>query len=257
MTKIAMWSGPRSISTALMRSFENRPDTFVTDEPFYAHYLQKTRIDHPLREEVIACSNTDWNSVSHEITGSIPEGKEIWYQKHMAQHNLPRKNLKWVKKMQNCLLIRHPQEVILSYSKKYEITSIFQLGYPQQIELFTMLTDMGIPPHILDARDVLKNPDQMLKQLCKLLNIPFYNEMLSWPGGKRKSDGIWGRHWYGSVEASTGFHSYVDKKANLPSKYQDIYTVCLESYKQLYSHRIKRYSNNTDKIIIQNIKQEM
>ncbi len=233
-----MWSGPRSISTALMRSFENRPDTFVADEPFYAHYLHKTGIDHPFRNEVMADGNTDWNNAADEIIGPIPEGKTIWYQKHMAQHNLPGCDVKWVEKLTNCILIRHPREVMLSYLKKYEITSISQLGYPQQIDLFKLLTDMGDPPLILDAGDVLKNPGMTLKLLCRKLDIPFYNEMLSWPAGRRESDGIWGRHWYGSVEASTGFHLYAEKTGDLPLKYQDIYAASLESYQQLYSHRI-------------------
>ena len=238
MTRIAMWSGPRNISTALMRSFENRPDTFVTDEPFYAHYLYKTGIDHPLREEVITGGNTEWNSIANEITGLIPRGKDIWYQKHMAQHNLPGCDMKWVEKLTNCILIRHPREVMLSYSKKYEITSISQLGYPQQIDIFTLLADMGTPPLIIDAGDVLKNPHRSLKLLCRKLDIPFSTEMLSWPVGRRESDGIWGRHWYGSVEASTGFHPHAQKKGDLPAKYHDIYTECMESYQQLYSDRI-------------------
>ena len=239
MTRVAMWSGPRSISTALMRSFENRPDTFVSDEPFYAHYLYETGIDHPLREEVISSGNTDWDSVADNITGPIPDGKDIWYQKHMAQHNLPGKDMTWIKIMQNILLIRHPREVILSYTKKYDITSIIQLGYPQQIALFNMLNRSGSLPLIMDAEDVLKNPKKMLNFLCNKLNIPFYKEMLSWPAGSRESDGIWGQHWYGSVEASTGFHPYVQKKGELPSKYRDIYTVCMENYEKLYSYRLQ------------------
>ena len=239
MNRIAMWSGPRSISTALMRSFENRPDTFVTDEPFYAHYLKKTGIDHPFREEVMEGGNTDWNSVVDDITGPIPDGKIIWYQKHMAQHNLPDCDLSWAQKLTNCILIRHPRNVILSYSQKYEISSIYQLGYPQQINLFNMLTELGAPPYVLDAEDVLKNSNLMLNILCDKLGIRFFTEMLSWPKGKRDSDGIWGRHWYGSVEASSGFHSYIEKTGNLPSKYHDIFEVCLESYQQLYSHRLQ------------------
>lgn len=239
MIRIAMWSGPRNISTTLMRSFENRLDTFVTDEPFYAHYLHKTGIDHPYRQEIMANGNTDWNSVSDEITGSIPDGKEIWYQKHMAQHNLPGMDLEWVKKLQNCILIRHPWEVILSYSKKYEISSIFQLGFPQQVDLFNILKEQGVPPLVIDAGELLKNPEQMLKLLCGKLDIPFYDKMLSWPAGRRKSDGIWGKHWYGNVEASTGFHSYTEKKGDFPLKYEDIYKVCLEGYQQLYSYQIQ------------------
>ena len=128
--RIAMWSGPRNISTALMRSFENRSDTFITDEPFYAHYLQQTGVYHPIREEVIKSGNPNWNEVAEYLTGAIPKGKSVWYQKHMAQHNLPCADLSWTEKLENCFLIRDPMEVILSYSEKYEITSIHQLGYP-------------------------------------------------------------------------------------------------------------------------------
>ena len=238
MIRIAMWSGPRSISTALMRSFENRPDTFVTDEPFYAHYLKKTGIDHPLRNEVMENNNTDWNRVANEIIGTIPKGKDIWYQKHMAQHIFPGCDMKWVGKLQNCILIRNPRKVIYSYSKKYEISSISQLGYNQQINLFNMLNEMGAPPLILDADDILKNPKQMLKLLCEKLSIQFYDKMLTWPSGKRESDGIWGQHWYGSVEASNGFLPYTKEKGDLPNKYKDIYKACLESYQQLHSHQI-------------------
>lgn len=239
MTTIAMWSGPRNISTALMRSFENRPDTVVSDEPFYAHYLQKTGVDHPMRKEIMAKGNTMWNSVVAEITGPIPGENKVWYQKHMSQHNFPGKDLQWTQKLKNCILIRHPKDVILSYSQKYEITSIFQLGYPQQIALFNMLNRSGSSPLIMDAEDVLKNPKKMLNFLCNKLNIPFYKEMLYWPAGSRESDGIWGQHWYGSVEASTGFHPYIQKKRGLPSKYRDIYTVCMGNYEKLYSYRLQ------------------
>ena len=235
-----MWSGPRSISTALMRSFENRPDTFVSDEPFYAHYLYKTGIEHPYREEVMAGGNTDWNSVADEIIGPVPEGKDIWYQKHMAQHNLPGKDMAWIKKMQNILLIRNPREVILSYTKKYDITSITQLGYPQQRALFTLLKNNSSGmPLILDARDVLENPEGMLKSLCKRIAIPFYKEMLSWSAGRRESDGIWGNHWYASVEASTGFQEYAENNEIIPDKQEELYKNCMECYQQLYQHRMR------------------
>ena len=239
MTKIAMWSGPRSISTALMRSFENRPDTLVNDEPFYAHYLKETGVDHPMREKIIERGNTNWQNVQAEITGPIPGNKKIWYQKHMAQHNLPGFNLQWVEKMTNCILIRHPKEVILSYAKKFEISSISQMGYPQQLELFNMLNGTGVPPLVMDAGDVLKDPERMLKILCRNLNIPFYNEMLSWPVGRRQTDGIWGEYWYRSVEASTGFHPYVEKTGDLPSKYQNIYNNCMDGFEKLHMIRLQ------------------
>ena len=70
--RLAMWSGPRNISTALMRAWENRPDCSVTDEPLYAAYLAATGLDHPLRDEVIAAGDTDWRRVAAVLTGPVP-----------------------------------------------------------------------------------------------------------------------------------------------------------------------------------------
>jgi len=211
-----MWSGPRNISTAMMRSFENREDTFVSDEPFYAHYLKLTGIDHPMRKEVMETRNSDWDEVSQYLTGTIPQDKSVWYQKHMAQHNLPGVELDWTSRLTNCFLIRNPGEVILSYSKKYEITSVYQLGFPQQFELYDKIEqDSGMSPIVIDSKDVLMNPKNMLQKLCEKLEVPFSDKMLSWSPGKRDSDGVWGQHWYGNVEKSTGFQAY---QTGLPKK---------------------------------------
>ncbi len=235
-----MWSGPRNISTALMRSFENRNDTFVSDEPFYAHFLKQTGVDHPMRDEVIKSGNPNWTTVSDYLTNTIPDGKSVWYQKHMAQHNLPGVDLGWAEKVFNCFLIRDPKEVILSYTKKYAISSVYQLGLPQQFDLFTQLREKGeVAPIILDSTDILTNPESMLKKLCRTLGIPFTNKMLKWPKGRRKSDGVWGKHWYNAVEQSTSFQAYQKKNEKIPIEYTAIYEESTEFYLQLYNQRIQ------------------
>ena len=236
---IAMWSGPRNISTALMRSFENRSDCFVSDEPFYSYFLHKTGLKHPLRNEIIKSNLVDYNEIIKYITGPTPFSKQIWYQKHMAHHILPGVDMNWIKNMKNCLLIRHPSDVILSYSKKNEINNIQQLGYLQQIEIYKMLTkELGISPIIIDAQDLLRNPKNMLIEICKNLRIEFDDKMLSWQPGIRKTDGIWGKHWYKQVEASTGFKPYAKTDRIIPSKYQSLYDECMQYYDFLYQNRI-------------------
>ena len=236
---IAMWSGPRSLSTAMMRAFENRVDTEVLDEPFYAHYLEKTDIQHPGREIILESQSTNWDEIVKLCSSPIPRGRSVWYQKHMAQHNLPGVNLEWVEKVFNCFLIRDPKEVILSYTKKYEIYSVYQLGFPQQFHLFTHLREKnGLIPIVLDAKDILINPEALLKILCRVLEIPFTKKMLKWPKGRRDSDGVWGKYWYGSVERSTSFQAYQRKNEEIPVEYTAIYEKSLEFYLQLHKHRI-------------------
>ena len=236
---IAMWSGPRNISTALMRSFENRSDCFVSDEPFYSYFLYKTKLKHPLSDKVIKSGLTDYNKIVKYITGSIPSSKKIWYQKHMAHHILEGTNMDWIQNMRNCLLIRHPSDVILSYSKKNEINSIKQLGYLQQIEIYEMLIKkMGVSPIIIDAQDLLRRPKKMLIEICKNLEIRFDDKMLSWPHGVRETDGVWGKYWYKQVEASTGFKPYIKTNRIIPIKYQSLYKECMQYYNFLHQNRI-------------------
>ena len=236
---IAMWSGPRNISTALMRSFENRSDCFVSDEPFYSYFLYKTGLKHPLSNEIIKSGLIKYNEIVKYITGPIPSSKSIWYQKHMAHHILEGEDLDWIKRMKNCLLIRHPNDVILSYLKKNDINSIQQLGYLQQIEIYKMLTkEMGTSPIIIDAQDLLKKPKKMLRQICKNLKIKFDDKMLLWPSGTRETDGIWGKYWYKQVEASTGFKPYIKTNKIIPHKYKILYNECMKYYDFLYQHRI-------------------
>ena len=234
-----MWSGPRNVSTALMRSFENRLDCFVSDEPFYSYFLYKTGLKHPLRDEIIKSGLTDCHEVIKYITGPIPSSKNIWYQKHMTHHILQEVNMEWIKNMKNCLLIRHPNDVILSYTKKNKINNIQQLGYLQQIDIYKILAhDIGVPPIIIDAKDLLQEPRNMLIEICKKLNIEFDERMLSWPSGDRATDGIWGKHWYKKVETSTGFKPYIKNNRIIPPEYQGIYDECMKYYNFLYQKRV-------------------
>ena len=238
-TYIAMWSGPRNLSTAMMRSFENRTDTVVIDEPFYGCFLENSKLDHPGKKEVLLSQDCNWDNVVNMITGSIPNNKPIWYQKHMAQHNIAGCDLNWIKNFNNCFLIRNPKYVIPSYSKEFIITDERLLGYVQQHELIKIIeANTGSTPPIFDADDILKNPKSILKKMCQSLGINFSNRMLSWPKGKRKSDGVWAKYWYKNVETSTGFRPYKKKKIILEKKLMPLYEKCMIYYSDMYARRI-------------------
>ena len=242
MTKtiIAMWSGPRNLSTAMMRAFENRKDTEVLDEPFYAHYLSVTELKHPGRDLILDAQSTDWNEVVIKCRNKSLQEKQVWYQKHMAQHNLEGFDISWVRDVQNCILIRNPKDVIASYGKKFPIMDERLLGYVQQAEVIDFLEkENSITPPIIDADDILKNPESMLRKLCKILDIRFYPSMLSWRKGPRDSDGIWAPYWYEGVYDSTGFKPYVERKTILDDSLNEIYDNCKQYYDGFYEKRIR------------------
>lgn len=204
--RIAMWSGPRNISTALMRSFGARPDTVVVDEPFYAAYLARTGLAHPMREEVLASQPQDWREVVAQLFSALPEGRRMHYQKHMTHHMLPEIGREWLTRCRNAFLIRAPAAVLASYVQKRADVSLLDIGLPQQLEIFQQVSEtLGKPAPVIDSDDVLANPSGVLSQLCAALGIEFVPAMLHWPAGRRDSDGAWAPAWYDAVERSTGF----------------------------------------------------
>ena len=237
--RIAMWSGPRNISTALMRAFENRDDCAVWDEPFYGYYLDATGIQHPGTAEVIAAQGTDSRQIIEVCSGEIPDGKKIFYQKHMTLHLLPELDRSWLVSLDNCFLIREPEAVIASYSEVRDDPTLADIGFIQQAELFEQVSAMSNQiPLVIDSREFLADPENMLRSICAKLDIEFVPQMLNWPAGARDSDGVWGKYWYGSVWQSTGFAPYREKQYSLSPKQQEIAYQARPYYEQLYQHRL-------------------
>jgi hypothetical protein len=237
--RIAMWSGPRNISTAMMRAWGNRPDTFVVDEPFYAFYLNKTGANHPGADEVIAAGEADWRRIVAQLTGPIPNGGRIFYQKQMTHHLLREVSRDWLREVTNCFLIRDPAEVIASYIKKNREPMLEDLGFVQQSEIFNSVhRQTGAVPAVIDADDILRDPEGMLRLLCNAAAVEFSDAMLSWPPGPRQTDGVWAKHWYAEVERSTSFAPYRERQVEVPKSLHEVHHRCREIYNRLYECRL-------------------
>ncbi|HEX5766534.1 MAG TPA: hypothetical protein VFY27_13290 [Woeseiaceae bacterium] len=237
--RIAMWSGPRNLSTAMMRAWENRPDTAVVDEPFYACYLKFSGAKHPFRDEVLAGQSSDWHAVARKLTAETPGGRRIFYQKHMTHHMLPEAPLEWLERVSHAFLIRHPQEVSASWAHALKsVPSLDELGYVRQVELFDRIADTrGEAPPVFDSRDVLERPEPALRALCNALRVPFDERMLSWPEGPRETDGVWAPHWYQSVWRSSGFGP-ARRQAQPAPELLPVIDAALPFYERLAQHRI-------------------
>jgi len=238
--RIAMWSGPRNLSTALMRSFGNRSDTFVSDEPFYGCFLKDSGADHPLREEVIAAMDCDWGSVMASLRGKAPDGSAVWYQKHMWHHMVGPIGHDDFAGFTHAFLIREPERMIASYLRQREAAEFEDFGLERQAEFFDREADrLGRAPPVIDAHDVLTNPVAVLSKLCDALVLRWDLAMLSWPPGLRQTDGPWAPHWYTAVEASTGFGPPETAPVALPDDAQRLAERCRPYYERLAAHRIR------------------
>lgn len=238
--RIAMWSGPRNISSVMMRSWGNRADTAVIDEPFYAYYLKNTGVGHPGREAVIASQSTDWQEIADVLTGPVPGGKPVWYQKHMAHHLLPMVGRDWLDGLTHAFLIRHPREMLGSLIHFVPEPRLEDTGFPQQVALFREITQRtGTTPPVVAARDVLENPEGMQRKLCETFGLPFDPAMMQWEPGLRDTDGVWGKDWYRSLEKSTTFLPYRPRDNTLPSPLIDIHDACIDLYNELAEHRLQ------------------
>lgn len=237
--RIAMWSGPRNISTAMMRAWENREDCAVSDEPLYAHYLAHTGLEHPARDEVIADGETDWRRVVDALLGPAPGDAPVWYQKHMTHHLLPHIDHGWIGRLRNVLLIRDPREVIASYVKSRAEVAPDDIGLRQQVELYEELSANGEAPPVIDSGDFLRAPEAHLRALCEWLGIDFSGRMLRWPKGPRASDGIWAPHWYAHVWESTRFEAPEPRRIELSETAQRVADDCQPHYDKLHALRLR------------------
>ena len=234
--RIAMWSGPRTVSTALMRSFGNRPDAIVVDEPLYGYYLAHTDADHPGRDEIIASMPADWPDVLGQLTRApLPPGKSVYYQKHMTHHLLPEVDRAALAGLTHAFLIRDPRRLLASYARVRSQPVLADLGLEQQAEIFRAF---GGP--VIDAADILRDPRAALETLCDALRIGFDAAMLSWPAGPRPTDGVWARYWYDGVWRSTGFGPYGEPAApDLPPELEPLAARCEPFYQELAAHRLR------------------
>ncbi len=238
MTTIAMWSGPRNISTAMMYAFGSRPDCTAWDEPFYAFSLVHHGNDHPLRDEIIAANDSDWNSLVAKCLA--PAAKPIFYQKHMTHHMLPGFNRDWIIRLTNAFLIRSPERVLASYAKKWSDVALRDIGFVEQVEIFDMVAQKsGQAPPVIDAEDVLANPAVLLASLCAACRIAFDPTMLHWPKGPKPFDGVWAPHWYNAAWASTGFAKPEPATIDLPPHLAKIADAARPYYEKLKTFRLR------------------
>lgn len=237
--RVGMWSGPRNISTAMMRAWENRPDTVVVDEPLYAAYLQRTGIEHPMREEVIASQPTRLQDAVAALSAPLPDGVSVHYAKHMSHHVERDMDLEWTLAFRNVLLIRDPAEVVASYVRAREACEPDDIGIPQQGWLLELWDAHGADVPIVDAGDFLRAPEAHLRWLCDWLGIAFSDRMLSWPAGPRDSDGVWAPHWYAAVWRSTGFEPWRPREVALSEHDAAVAEACRPVYDALYARRVR------------------
>ena len=237
MTTIAMWSGPRNISTAMMYAFGNRADCIAWDEPFYAFSLVHHGNDHPMREAIIAANESDWGKLVAACVA--PASKPLFYQKHMTHHMLPGYDRAWIDRLTNAFLIRAPERVLASYTRKWSDVSLRDIGFAEQAEIFDQVAQKtGAAPPVIDSDDVLGDPRKILTRLCQACGIAFDDAMLNWPAGPKPFDGNWAPHWYNAVWASTGFARPRPKPVELPASLHKIADAARPYYEKMKAFRL-------------------
>jgi hypothetical protein len=239
VVRVGMWSGPRNISTAMMRAWENRPDTVVVDEPLYAAYLARTGLDHPGRDEILAAQPTRLDEAVATLSVALPEGRTVHYAKHMAQHVDVGSDASWTEAFRNVLLIRDPAEVVASYVRAREACEPEDIGLLQELWLLEGWRAAGLDVPVIDSADFLRDPEEHLRWLCDWLGIGFTDRMLSWPPGPRDSDGVWAPYWYDAVLASTGFEPYRPREVGLSPHDSAVAEACRPAYDALREQRIR------------------
>ena len=238
--RIAMWSGPRNLSTAMMYSFAARGDCAVRDEPFYAAYLNKTGLPHPVADQIMAANEIDPYKVVAACCGSNMGNRPHFYMKLMAHHMLEDVPIDWAADCVNIHLIRHPARVIASYGAKRAEPTLDDIGFARQLTLYENLGGL-----VIDSHDIRKNPKAMLQALCAEIGLDWTADMLQWPAGGHADDGVWATHWYGAVHRSTGFAGPEGKLPELPAAHEELLQQALSYYDCMATERLHPAGNQT------------
>jgi len=236
--RIAMWSGPRNLSTAMMYAFGARADCAVVDEPFYAAYLAKTGLDHPMRAEILAAQSQDPKQVADDLLRPIPGGKPHFYQKHMTQHMIDGVPRDWMADVVNVFLIRHPARVVASFNAKYDHPTLTDIGFVQQAALYDHTRALGGTPVVINSADIRRDPAKMLERLCSAIGLDWTSKMLHWPAGGHADDGVWASHWYGAVHGSTGFAPAEGALPDLTPEQARLADSAMPSYEKLTAQKL-------------------
>lgn len=237
-TVISMWSGPRNISTTMMRAFGNRADMAAIDEPFYAWFLKTTGAGHPYRRETLAAYPNDWQGVIEWISSAPEHGEQITFLKHIAYHLPDGADLSFTLRHRNFLLIRDPRAMVASFADKYEDAAPIVRSYEMALRISDFLAKRGLACPVVEAADILKAPEPMLRALCAALGVSFDPAMLAWSAGPRPEDGPWAPHWYDAVRASTGFGPYVEKSLKLSRELEEIAGKAMPAYRRLSAEKL-------------------
>lgn len=235
--RIAMWSGPRNLSTALMYSFANRADMTAVDEPFYAAYLAATGYEHPMRDEVLASQPNEGEEARAALFGPIPTAHQ--YQKHMTQHMIGDVPLDWLGEVTSVFLIRHPARVLASWTNKHDAITLQDIGFSQQLDVLGQVRDLGQDPVVIDSADIRAAPEMALHALCDAIGLGWDEAMLSWSAGPKPYDGVWAAHWYDAVHRSTGFAGAEGPLPELPPELEEINEKALPIYEELAALKVE------------------
>ena len=236
--RIACWSGPRNLSTAMMYCFGQRADCTVVDEPFYAAYLAQTGLAHPMRDAVLASQSQDGAEVARMLAGDVPGGRALWYQKHMCQHMIPGIPRGFMAECVNVFLLRHPARVVASFTKAYDRTTAADIGFALQVDLFDHVRSVGQTPVVIDSADIRENPEHALRALCDAIGLNWDPAMLHWPKGPKDCDGVWAAHWYASVHDSTGFAGPEGPLPKLEGHARQLADEAMEPYTTMAAHKL-------------------
>ena len=239
--RLSMWSGPRNVSTALMYAFRQRSDTEVVDEPLYGHYLRTSGLDHPGRREVMAAMDVDGARVVHEVLLESRTSTPVRFFKNMA-HHLRGLDRGFLDGLTNGLLTRDPREMLPSLARQLPHPTLADTGFAEQVELLEREEEAGRPPLVLDARELLLDPEGVLSEACRRLGLAFEPAMLRWPPGPKPEDGAWAPYWYAGVHASTGFAPYRPQREPFPEPLRPLLDACLPHYERLYAYAIRAYA---------------
>merc|ERR1719198_1672912 len=228
-----LWAPPRSLLTAVERALIEHPSIQVMHEPFGTpHYWSSEATS--TREANDQRTSTTYADVAELLWRSpLAPGKTYLFSKNLsyyfAPHCLPRMSQMLgddYSQVVHSFIIRHPAKAVASlyYKSCVDNEKTGYTHFDAQEAGFTAMGDIldhvqkqpGAPRCvIIDADDLLEDPEGVMSAYCAAVGLPFDKTMLSWqPGPVKELESPWSG-WTDDIINSSGINRKA-KTSNLP-----------------------------------------
>jgi hypothetical protein len=202
---IALWSHPRSMSTATERIMRERGDLTCFHEPFMYYYYVHLGHRHFPHYKIDPAHPTEFAEIWRKLYAAAESGPVFF--KDMGYYVLPEilAHPALAGAVRHAFLIRDPRRSIVSYYRLDPELTLPEIGLEAQWTLADWVASTtGRRPSVIEAETIQSQPRATMRALWSTLGLDDRPDALRWSENSVPEDWQQVAGWHHGVSASTG-----------------------------------------------------